>query len=161
MDRTRTVTWHDPLPIAEKARTMRGLDFLQAMIDGEIPRPPFAYLLGMTLIEVAPGRAVFTVTPAEFLYNPIGLVHGGVAMTILDSATGCAVQTMLEAGVGYTTVSGNTNFIRPITLDTGLLRAEAQTINVGRRIATAEARLVDGAGKLYAHGVSTCAILTP
>jgi len=161
MDRTRTVTWQDPMISAEQARTMRGLDFLQAMINGEIPRPPLAYLLGMTLIEVAHGRAVFTITPAEYLYNPIGLVHGGIAMTLLDSATGCAVQTTLDAGVGYSTVTGSTNLIRPITKDTGLLRAEAEIINVGRRIATAEGRIVDAAGKLYAHGVSTCAILTP
>ncbi len=161
MDRTRTVTWQDPLICADKARTMRGLDFLQAMIDGEIPPPPIALLLGMRLLEVAHGHAVFTIQPAEYLYNPIGVVHGGIAMTILDSATGCAVQTTLDAGIGYTTVSGNTNLIRPITKDTPVLRAEAGIINAGRRIATAEARLVDDAGKLYAHQVSTCAILSP
>ncbi len=161
MNRTRTITWDDPLVTAGKAQTMRGLDFLQAMIDGEIPAPPIAHLLGMSLIEVAHGRAVFTIAPAEYLYNPIGVVHGGIAMTILDSATGCAVQTTLEAGVAYTTVDGHTNLIRPVTKDTSLLRAEAEVIHVGRRVATAQARLIDEAGKLYAHCISTCAILTP
>jgi len=161
MNRTRTITWDDPLITAGKAQTMRGLDFLQAMINGEIPAPPIAHLLGMALVEVAHGRAVFTTTTAEFIYNPIGVVHGGIAMTMLDSATGCAVQTTLDAGVGYTTVDGHTNLIRPITVETPMLRAEAEVIHVGRRVATAQARLVDVNGKLYAHCISTCAILTP
>lgn len=161
MERTRTITWQDPLLSAEKARTMSGIAFLQGIIDGEIAPPPLALVLGMALVEVAPGRAVFTLTPAEHLYNPIGVVHGGIAMTILDSATGCAIQSTLDAGVGYTTVSGNTNLIRAITKDTPVLRAEAEIVNVGRRIAVAEGRLVDAAGKLYAHQISTCAILAP
>lgn len=161
MERTRIVTWQDPLITANAARSMNGLDFMQAMIRGEVPPPPFGLLLGMQLIEVAHGRAVFTITPGEHLYNPIGVVHGGIAMTILDSATGVAVHTTLEQGVAYTTVDGHTNLIRPITKDTGLLRAEAHVMHVGRRIATAQGKLTDEAGKLYAHCVSTCAIFTP
>src|SRR5690606_13789555 len=103
-DRTRIVTWDDPMIPARRATEMRGIDFLRTIIAGDIPAPPIAHLLGMRLVEVEEGRAVFTVEPGEHLYNPIGTVHGGVACTLLDSALGCAVQSTLDAGVGYTTI---------------------------------------------------------
>jgi uncharacterized protein (TIGR00369 family) len=157
--RTRTVSWEDPLPTAARGRSMAGKELLDAMLRGEVPTPPIALLLGFTLAETGEGSAVFTVEPAEYHYNPIGVVHGGLLATVLDSAMGCAVQTTLPAGVGYTTLELKTNFVRPALRDTGLLRCSARVLHRGRRSATAEGSVVDGAGKLYAHGTTTCLIL--
>jgi uncharacterized protein (TIGR00369 family) len=138
---------------------MAGIEFLRAMRDGRLPPPPIAELLGFRLVEVEPGRAVFEVTPGERHYNPIGVVHGGLAMTLLDSAMGCSVQTQMPAGGGYTTLEAKTNLVRAITTETGLLRAIGNVVHVGKRIATAEGRLEDKAGKLYAHSSTTCIVL--
>jgi uncharacterized protein (TIGR00369 family) len=108
--------------------------------------------------EVSEGHAVFLVTPAEYHYNPIGVVHGGVAATLLDSAMGCAVHSTLPAGASYTTLEIKVNYIRPMSADTGEVRCEANAIYVGGRTATAEAKIVDAKGKLYAHGITTCLI---
>ncbi len=158
MDRTRTVGWEDPAPGAEAAREMAGLDYLRAMLRGELPEPPIARLIGFGFVEVEEGRVVFECEPAEYHYNPIGSVHGGLACTLFDSAMGCAIQTELPAGVGYTTVELKVNFLRPITTQTGRLLCEGNTIHVGGRIATAEARLTDASGKLYGHATTTCMI---
>ncbi|PWT70940.1 MAG: aromatic compound degradation protein PaaI [Chloroflexi bacterium] len=157
--RSRTITWEDPQPEAEARRHMSGLAFLQSIISGELPAPPIAATLGFRLAEVAPGQVVFVVQPAEYHYNPIGVVHGGLAATLLDSCMSCAVQSTLPAGVGYTTLELKVNFIRPITLGTGELRAEGAVVHAGGKTATAEGRLLDQAGKLYAHGTTTCIIL--
>lgn len=159
--RERTVTWDDPLRGARAARTMTGMQYLRAMMAGEYPPPPVAHTLGFTLAEVADGRAVFTLEPAEFHYNPIGMVHGGVAATLLDSAMGCAVHTQLPAGVGYTTLEIKLNLLRAITVDTGPTRCEGTVIHLGRTTALAEARLTDAAGRLLAHATSTCLLLRP
>ena len=159
MKRSLEVTWQDPVELAKVARSMAGIEFLRAMRDGKLPPPPIAALLGFTLVEVEPGHAVFEVTPGERHYNPIGVVHGGLAMTLLDSAMGCAVQTQMPAGGGYTTLEAKTNLVRAITAETGLLRAIGKVVHVGKRIATAEARLEDKAGKLYAHATTTCIVL--
>jgi uncharacterized protein (TIGR00369 family) len=159
MKRSVEVTWQDPLELAKAARSMAGIEFLRAMRDGKLPPPPIATLLGFTLVEVEPGRAVFEITPGERHYNPIGVVHGGLAMTLLDSAMGCSVQTQMPAGGGYTTLEAKTNLVRAITAETGLLRAIGKVVHVGKRIATAEARLEDKAGKLYAHATTTCIVL--
>ena len=139
---------------------MSGIDFLRALRDGRLPPPPIAQLLGFTLVEVEPGHAVFEAVPAEQHYNPIGVVHGGLAMTLLDSAMGCAVQTHMQAGGGYTTLEAKTNLVRAITAKTGLLRAVGKALHVGGRVATAEGRLIDNAGKLYAHATTTCMVLS-
>jgi uncharacterized protein (TIGR00369 family) len=132
---------------------------MQAIADGTIEAPPFARLLGFALVEVEEGRAVFAATPTEAVYNPIGSVHGGFAATLLDSAMGCAVQTTLPAGVGYTTLEISVNLVRGMTADTGRVVCEGRTIHVGRRAATAEARLTQEAtGKLLAHGTTTCLV---
>jgi uncharacterized protein (TIGR00369 family) len=159
MKRSLEVTWQDPLELAKVARSMAGIEFLRAMRDGKLPPPPIAELLGFRLVEVEPGRAVFEVTPGERHYNPIGVVHGGLAMTLLDSAMGCSVQTQMPAGGGYTTLEAKTNLVRAITAETGLLRAIGKVVHVGKRIATAEGRLEDKAGKLYAHSSTTCIVL--
>lgn len=159
--RSRLVTWGDPMIGAAAAQTMSGMDYLQALLSHQIPDPPISRLIGMELIEISAGRAVFTFTPAEFHYNPIGSVHGGIASTLLDSALGCVVQTMMPAGVGYTTLGLHVNFVRALTRDTGLIRCEGEVIHVGRTVATAQARLLDGADKLYGHATTTCIILRP
>jgi uncharacterized protein (TIGR00369 family) len=159
--RTRTITWKDPEPAAAAARRLGGLEFLRALIAGQLPPPPMAETLGFRLSEADEGRAVFEVLPAEYQYNPIGVVHGGVAATLLDSAMTCAVQTMLPAGVGFTTLEIKVNYLRPITRDTEELRCEGKVLHIGSRTGMAEGRLVDRTGKLYAHGTTTCIILRP
>src|SRR3712207_5355656 len=113
------------------------------------------------LAELGQGSAVFTVEPAEYHYNPIGVVHGGLAATLLDSAMGCAVHSTLPAGAGYTTLEIKGNYVRPMTAGMGLVRCEAKVIHTGGRTATAEGRIVDDDGKLYAHGTTTCIICRP
>lgn len=156
--RTRTISWEDPAPAAEAARKMGGLEFLRAIMRRELPAPPMADLMDFGLVEVDEGRVVFECTPAEYHYNPIGAVHGGFACTLFDSAMGCAVHTELPEGAGYTTVELKVNLLRPITAETGRLLCEGETIHVGRRIATAEARLKDESGRLFGHATTTCMV---
>jgi len=157
--RSLTVAWQDPQALAEAGRAMSGLEFLRAIRDGRLPSPPIAELLGFSLVEVEPGHAVFEVHPGERHYNPIGVVHGGLAMTLLDSAMGCSVHTQMPAGGAYTTLEAKTNLVRAISERTGVLRAIGKSIHVGRRVATAEGRLVDRDGTLYAHASTTCLVL--
>ena len=159
--RTRTVIWNDPAPALRAAQTMSGIAYLKAMQSGELPPPPIAVLIGMALVEVSEGRVVFSAEPAEYHYNPLGTVHGGIAATLLDSAMGCAVQSLLPAATGYTTLEIKVNYLRPITSATGTVTCEGKIIHLGGRIATAEARLTDATGKLYAHGTTTCILLRP
>ena len=156
--RSRHVAWDDPKVSAKAVRTMSGLAFLQAIATGALSASPISASLAYKLAEVTEEQAIFTIEPAEFHYNPIGMVHGGVAATLLDSAAACAIQSTLPAGIGYTTVELHVNYVRPITAVTGLLRCIGQTIHVGRRMATAEARLIDENDKLYAHATTTCLI---
>jgi uncharacterized protein (TIGR00369 family) len=156
--RTRTFSWEDPKALAGAARGLTGLEFLRKVASGELPRPPISALMNFGLAELAEGRAVFTVEPAEYHYNPIGVVHGGLAATLLDSAMGCAVHSTLPAGAGYTTLEVKVNFVRPLTAETGEVRCEAEVIHVGGRTATAEGKVLDAAGKLYAHATTTCII---
>lgn len=148
----------DPVALAARGRELSGMDYIQAIFEGELPPPPISTLMGFRGVSAEPGRAVFELEPGLQHYNPIGSVHGGVALTLLDSAMGCAVHTLLEAGVGYTTLEVKTNFVRPITAQTGLIRCEGVVIHSGSRIATAEGKLTDAAGKLLAHGTTTCLI---
>lgn len=157
--RTRTVKWEDPRQLSDAARGLSGLEFLHKIVAREFPPPPLAVLLNFDLVEVGQGHATFAVEPAEYHYNPIGVVHGGLASTLLDSAMGCAVHSTLPAGAGYTTLEIKVNFIRAMTGETGRVRCEAKVVHVGARTATAEGRLIDEAGKLYAHGTTTCLIL--
>ena len=145
--------------LAEAAPKMSGIEFLRAIRDGRLPPPPIAQLMGFRLAEVEPGHAVFEVVPTEKHYNPIGVVHGGLAMTLLDSAMGCCVHTSLPAGSAYTTLEAKTNLVRPITSATGKLRAIGKVLHVGKRVATAEGRLEDESGKLYAHATTTCIVM--
>jgi uncharacterized protein (TIGR00369 family) len=145
---------------ADVLASLSGIDFLQRIADGRFPAPPIAELLGFEPKEVEKGRAVFVSTPDSRLYNPIGSVHGGYAATLLDSCMACAVHSMLKAGQGYTTVELKVNFVRPISADTGELRAEGKVIHVGRQIASAEGRLTDARGRLLAHATTTCLVFS-
>jgi uncharacterized protein (TIGR00369 family) len=159
MRRSLTVSWSDPAVLAAAGRSMSGIEFLCAIRDGRLPPPPIAEVLGFRLAQVDTGLAVFAFTPGEQHYNPIGVVHGGLAMTLLDSAMGCSVQTRMPAGGGYTTVEAKTNLVRPITKNTGPLRAIGKLLHLGSRVATADGRLEDASGKLYAHATTTCIVL--
>src|SRR5919205_3622221 len=156
--RTRTFSWEDPRALAEAARGLTGLEFLRKVASGELPRPPISALMNFGLTELGEGRAVFTAEPAEYHYNPIGVFHGGLAATLLDSAMGCAVHSVLPAGAGYTTLEIKVNYVRALTAETGEVRCEAHVIHVGGRTATAEGKVLDAAGKLYAHATTTCLI---
>jgi uncharacterized protein (TIGR00369 family) len=158
--RTRTISWQDPLPSAEAGAKLSGIDYIEAVQAGQIPPPPIAVVMNFAIAEVSEGRAIFEGEPGEEHYNPIGVVHGGYASTILDSVLGCAVHTTLDAGVAYTTLTLEAKFVRPITRETGTVRAEAEVVHRGRTQATAEARLVAAdSGKLLASATSTCLIL--
>jgi uncharacterized protein (TIGR00369 family) len=155
---TRTVTWQDPHGLVDAAKGLSGLEFLKKIVSGEFAPPPIGILMGFRIAEVSEGHAVFTVEPADYHYNPIGVVHGGVAATLLDSAMGCAVHSTLPAGAAYTTLEIKVNYVRPMTAKTGQVRCEAKALHVGGRTALAEGRVVDANGKLYAHGTTTCII---
>lgn len=157
-ERTRTVTWEDPQALAQAAEGLSGLEFLQKIVAGELPPPPIGMLMNFRIAELREGHAVFTVNPAEYHYNPIGVVHGGVAATLLDSAMGCAVHSTLPAGARYTTLEIKVNYVRAMSAKTGKVRCEADVIHVGGRTAVAEGKILDGQGKLYAHATTTCII---
>ena len=158
--RRREIAWQDPVPTAAAGARMRGLDYVRAVQSGEVPPPPIAVLMNYRIAEVEEGRAVFIGEPGEEHYNPIGVVHGGYASTILDSALGCAVHTTCAQGEGYTSQTLEVKYLRPITRDTGAVRAEAEVIHRGRKTATSEARLTSAAtGKLLATGTSTCLVV--
>jgi uncharacterized protein (TIGR00369 family) len=141
------------------AAEMTGLEHLQAIARGDLPPAPIARLFGMEPVEVEEGRVVFVATPRAEHYNPIGSVHGGFAATLLDSAMGCALQTTLPAGAGYTTLELSVNYVRPMSVDTGRVRVEGTLVHGGRRMATADGRLVsEESGKLLAHGKTTCLV---
>jgi uncharacterized protein (TIGR00369 family) len=158
--RSRTITWQDPVATATVGARMAGLDYVRAVQTGELPPPPIADVMNFRITELEEGRAVFVGEPGEEHYNPIGVVHGGYASTLLDSALGCSVHTTLPAGHSYTSQTIEVKFLRPITRDTGAVRAEAHVVHRGRKTATSEARLTSvDTGKLLATGTSTCLIL--
>ena len=134
---------------------MTGMEMLQAIIAGKLPAPPIAQTLSFWLAEVGEGRCVFEGETGPHLLNPLGVVHGGWALTLIDSAAGCAAHTLLPAGVGYASVETKANFTRPIKHDTGRVRAEGRVVTRGRQIMSAEARIVDSAGRILSHGTST------
>ena len=136
-----------------------GLEFLQGIFSGELPHPPIGETLDFLPILAEQGRVIFQGTPSAAHYNPIGSIHGGWAATLLDSCVGCAVQSTLPRGKGYTTLELKVNYVRALSPDTGPVRAEGWVIHTGGRVATAEGRLTDSAGKLYAHASTTCMVM--
>jgi uncharacterized protein (TIGR00369 family) len=140
---------------------MTGLELLRAIAAGEAPGAPIGELMGFAPVEAEEGRVVFAAVPGPDHYNPLGVVHGGLAATLLDSAMGCAVHTTLPEGVGYTTLELKVNYTRPITTDTGRIVCEGLVLHRGGRVATAEGRVIaEQTGKLLAHGTTTCLILS-
>ena len=159
--RERLVRWEDPIASAAALRGRSGLEGIRAIMAGDVPPPPIAVLMNFAIVEAEEGRVVFEGTPGEEHYNPIGVVHGGYALTLFDSALGCAVHTMLPAGVGYTTTDVQVRMIRGMTKDTGPVRCEATVVHVGRSTAVAEAKLYDRERRVMAVGTTGCAILRP
>jgi uncharacterized protein (TIGR00369 family) len=158
MLRSRTFTWNDPTPFATRVSGKSGLELLQLLIDGALMPPPMASLMDIRLVEASKGRAVFHGNPQEFHYNTLGSVHGGYGATLLDSAMGCAVHTMLDAGDAYTTLEFKINFLRALTTETGTVQGIGTIVHAGRTTAIAEGRIVDEGGKLYAFATTTCQI---
>lgn len=157
-ERTLTVTWDDPTIGASRMKDMSGLEYLQAMIDGSIPSPPIAKLMGFELVSVEEGSAVFSCEPNESHYNPIGTVHGGLVCTLLDSVAGCATQTTLPRGMAYTSLEIKVNYLRPVLSTTGKLTAVGVVTKPGRRAAFVDATVTDSDGKLMATATSTLLI---
>ncbi|MGW1730516.1 PaaI family thioesterase [Streptomyces sp. NBC_00121] len=156
MGRSRTYEWEDPAVSAAAVGKTTGLQFLREIATGRLPSAPIAATLDFTLDEAEHGRVVFSLVPGEEHYNPIGSVHGGVYATLLDSAAGCAVQSTLPSGMGYTSLDLTVKFLRPVSVDTGRIRAVGTVTSSGRRTALAEARLLDEKDRLLAHATSTC-----
>jgi uncharacterized protein (TIGR00369 family) len=157
-EQSKTITWVDPRPQAAQAQTMSGLDYLQAIVDGEIPGAPIASHINMEFVSVAPGVATMAATPDESHYNPIGSVHGGFFATLLDSVCGCAVQTTLPAGTAYTSLDLSVSFLRAITTETGRVVATGRVTKPGSRAAFVEADIKDASGRLLATATSTCLV---
>src|SRR6478735_979587 len=154
MDETRDIG----VAPMDKIVAYDGLGFLKAIIDGTLPKPPIADLLGFDLVEAEKGKAVFEGVPEFRHYNPIGTVHGGFALTLMDSCMGCAIFSTLAKGDAWTTLELKFNLVRPLSKDTGPVRAEGRIVHRGRTVATSEGDLKDRAGKLYAHATTTCMI---
>lgn len=159
--RQKTITWEDPLASAARGLAMSGLEYLTAIAEDRIPGAPIAAHLGMRITRVAEGEAEFTATPDESLYNPIGMIHGGVAATMLDSAIGCAVHTLLPAGVGYSSIELKVSYLKPIHPSAGQLRALGRVVKAGSRVSFGDAELRDAAGNLLATASSSCLIMRP
>ena len=140
----------------EERRALSGLEYMRQLMTGEREPSGMARLMNMRLVEVEEGRAVFAVEPDERHYNGLGIAHGGLAATLLDSALGCAINTVMPAGRVFTTLEMKINYVRPMRRETGEVRCEAEVLHAGGRVATAEGRIVDASGKLYAHGTATC-----
>ena len=158
--RKRTFTWEDPMIGAGKAMTMNGLDYLKEIEAGIIPPPPIGLLMDFSICSIKPGEVIFDVTPSEFHYNPIGMVHGGLYATIMDSTMGSAIQTTLPAGSGYSTIDLQITYIKSARIETGTLTCVGKVIHSGRKIATGYAEVRDSKGVLYAHATTTCMILS-
>jgi uncharacterized protein (TIGR00369 family) len=157
--RTRTVTWHDPSLVAAGALERSGLEALRAIRDGVLPPPPIARLVQMGITAVEEGRVEFTCEVDESVYNPIGVVHGGLVCTMLDTVAGCAVHTTLPAGVGYTSIELKVNYLRAVHVSSGPLTATGRVVKPGRRVAFAEGEVRDAAGRTVATASSSLLVL--
>ena len=162
--RRREIEWYDPAVFARAIRQGRfatGREMLQAIIDGELPPPPIAATLGYGPSEFGDGLAVFTLVPSETHYSPLGMVHGGVFATLLDTSMACAIHTRLPINVPYTTVELKINYVRPMKVETGEVRCIGKVVHLGRSTAISEGRIEDAKGRLIAHATTTCLILDP
>jgi uncharacterized protein (TIGR00369 family) len=158
---SQVFSWVDPAQVLAQTAKLSGLEYMQGLRDGTIPEPPIAVLMQFRPIEVEPGKVVFECTPSDAHYNPIGMVHGGLVCTVLDTATGCAAHSTLPAGVGYTSVEIKVNYLRPVLADTGVLIATGQVIKGGNRVIFAEGNVTTSAGDLVATASSTLLVVHP
>jgi uncharacterized protein (TIGR00369 family) len=156
--RFKTVTWHSPGPSTAKGLAMSGVDYLRAMVDGDLPQPPIAGLMQFELVDVEPGRVVFTCVPDESAYNPIGAIHGGLICTLLDSVTGSAVHSTLPQGKGYTSVEIKVNYLKAVRINSGVLTATGTVVKAGSRVGFAEGVVTDAGGAVVATATSTLLI---
>jgi uncharacterized protein (TIGR00369 family) len=156
--RSKTVSWHEPGPTTETGLSMAGVDYLQAMVAGELPPPPIAGLMEFDLSEAEVGRVVFTCRPDESAYNPIGAIHGGLVCTLLDSAAGCALHSTLPQGKGYTSIEIKVNYLKAVRLNSGLLTATGTVVKSGARVGFTEAVVTDESGATVATATSTLLI---
>lgn len=154
----RTIRWTDPIELAGMTRNMSGLEFFAAWKAGELV-PPMAATLGFELVDFADGRVEIGCVPSDYHYNPYGAVHGGLAATLIDTATGCAVHTRLPASTGYATINLNVTYLRPLTVDVGAIRCIGTVCSLGKRLAVADAELVDDRGRQLAKGTASCLVL--
>jgi len=154
-ERSRTVSWHDPQRPADVGLQMAGIDYIQAMIAGKIPPPPISRLIQMDLVEAEPGHVVFTCTPDESAYNPIGAIHGGLVCTLLDSVAGCALHSTLPQGKGYTSVEIKVNYLKPVRAASGTLTAVGTVVKAGSRVGFTEGVVTDASGAVVATATST------
>ena len=143
----------------DRVAALTGKQFLQAIIEGEFPQAPISQALTFWIVEVGDGFAAFEGEPGLHLLNPMGTVHGGWALTLIDSVAACSAYSLLPAGVGFTTIETKGNFSRPITKTTGRVRAEGRVVGRGRQIISSEAKVCDTSGRVLAHGVSTIMVL--
>lgn len=157
----RAYSFEDPQVTVAAAANLDGAAFLKAILDGALPAPPLARTLDFAPVSVRPGMVVFEFAPADFHYNPIGSVHGGVLAALCDSACGCAVHSMLSAGTSYASLDLTIKFLRPVTSAVGRMTCEGTVTHIGGRSALAQARLVDAGGKLFAFATSSCMIFRP
>jgi uncharacterized protein (TIGR00369 family) len=153
--RSKVVTWHDPLPTTAVGLSMPGIDYLRAMVDGTLPPPPISGLMTFTMAEVEPGRVVFTCQPDESAYNPIGMVHGGLVCTLLDSVAGCALHSTLPQGKGYTSIEIKVSYLKGVRASSGLLTATGTVIKSGSRVGFTEGVVTDEKGAIVATASST------
>ena len=158
-ERTRTYSWDDPWEVVRAGAGVSGLELLRRIVAGELPPPPIARTLDFDLVEAEPGRAVFEGVPAEFHYKPFGIVHAGYAVTLIDSAMGCAFVTTAAAGTRWTTLELKTSFTRALTADTGRVHCVGSVLHRGRRVSVTEARILDAEDRLCAHATSTILVL--
>lgn len=155
---SRTVTWRDPVATQSAAASMSGLAYWQAVAAGQLPLPPMAELLRTSVVAVEHGGITFCCSPDASMYNPLGMVHGGTACALLDTAAACALHTTLPRGVGYTSVEIKVNYLKPVTVDSGPLAAVGSVVKAGSRIGFAEGKVTDVAGKLVATASTTLLI---
>jgi uncharacterized protein (TIGR00369 family) len=153
--RSKVVTWHDPAPTTARGLAMAGIDYLRAMADGLLPPPPISGLMDFELVAVDPGCVVFTCRPDESTYNPIGVVHGGLVCTLLDSVVGCALQSTLPQGKGYTSIEIKVNYLKAVRLTSGMLTATGTVVKSGSRVGFAEGIVTDPDGAVVATATST------
>ena len=160
-ERTRTITWQDPIAAAGRALEMSGIERLRSYAAGEVPPSPFALTIDTDVAEFEEGRAIIAFQPAEFHYNIMGVVHAGVIAAVLDSAMGVAVQSRLPAHGGFVTLEINVDILLPMRADAGAISAEGTVLRLGSRIANAEGRATDRAGRIYAHATGTMMVMRP